>query len=57
MRKLCLFMVCAAVSFCAVVLSAGTYERLLAGAYSKRVNADFLVYIMASKTSEVKPDA
>jgi hypothetical protein len=46
MKRICVFMLCASVSFSVVVISCATYEKMLSVAYALRVSADYQMFLM-----------
>lgn len=55
MKKVCVFMLCASVSFSVVVISCGVYEKAVSVAYALRTTADYQWFLMSlSKPSEQK---
>ena len=51
MKKICVFMLCASVSFSVVVLSCAAYEKAVSVAYAFRVAADYQLFLMSKMSS------
>lgn len=54
MKKICVFMLCASVSFSVVVISCAMYEEIISDAYSKRIEADYIWLMMHSAQDQDK---
>jgi hypothetical protein len=46
MKMVCVFMLCASVSFSVIVLSCAAYEKTVSMAYALRTSADYQMFLM-----------